>query len=155
MIRRSGSIALLALAVLAAPRVGRSQEVAITPATSFDWSAIVSATATLDSVKPIVTTDSAQLATPDTVAQSTTPEATAHPVAGPTLDGATAGFHRTTQATRGPVTVAAAHATNSTALMIVGGAAFLAGAIISGDAGTVIMVGGAAVGLYGLYLYLQ
>jgi hypothetical protein len=39
--------------------------------------------------------------------------------------------------------------------MIVGGAAFLAGALISGDAGTVIMVGGAAVGLYGLYLYLQ
>ena len=39
--------------------------------------------------------------------------------------------------------------------MIVGGAAFLAGAIIGGDAGTIIMVGGAAVGLYGLYLYLQ
>ena len=39
--------------------------------------------------------------------------------------------------------------------MIVGGAAFLAGAIIGDDAGTIVMVGGAAVGLYGLYLYLQ
>ena len=40
-------------------------------------------------------------------------------------------------------------------LMIIGGAAFLAGAIIGDDAGTIVMVGGAAVGLYGLYLYLQ
>lgn len=39
--------------------------------------------------------------------------------------------------------------------MIVGGAAFLAGAIIGGDAGTLIMVGGAGVGIYGLYLFLQ
>jgi hypothetical protein len=40
-------------------------------------------------------------------------------------------------------------------LMIVGGAAFIAGALIGDDAGTIVMVGGAAVGLYGLYLYLQ
>ena len=44
---------------------------------------------------------------------------------------------------------------NSQTLMIVGGATFLAGAIIGDNAGTVVMVGGAAVGLYGLYLYLQ
>lgn len=41
------------------------------------------------------------------------------------------------------------------ALMIVGGAAFLAGALIGDTAGTAIMIGGAGVGLYGLYLYLQ
>ncbi|MDQ6829562.1 MAG: hypothetical protein M3081_11900 [Gemmatimonadota bacterium] len=39
--------------------------------------------------------------------------------------------------------------------MIVGGAAFLAGAIIQNDPGTIIMVAGAGVGLYGLYLYLN
>ena len=39
--------------------------------------------------------------------------------------------------------------------MIVGGAAFLAGAIIGDEAGTLIMIGGAGVGIYGLYLYLQ
>ena len=39
--------------------------------------------------------------------------------------------------------------------MILGGATFLAGALIGDDAGTIVMVGGAAVGLYGLYLYLQ
>ena len=41
------------------------------------------------------------------------------------------------------------------ALMIVGGAAILAGAIIGDDAGGIIMVGGAVVGLIGLYEYLQ
>lgn len=43
----------------------------------------------------------------------------------------------------------------SQTLMIVGGAAFVAGAIIGDDAGTVMMVAGAGVGLYGLYLYLH
>lgn len=43
----------------------------------------------------------------------------------------------------------------SQTLMIVGGAAFIAGAIIGDDAGTVMMVAGAGVGLYGLYLYLR
>ena len=41
------------------------------------------------------------------------------------------------------------------ALMIVGGAAILAGAIIGDDAGGIIMVGGAVIGLIGLYEYLQ
>ncbi|MGQ0538655.1 MAG: hypothetical protein ACT4R6_06890 [Gemmatimonadaceae bacterium] len=40
-------------------------------------------------------------------------------------------------------------------LMIVGGAAFLAGLLIGDDVGTAIAVGGAAVGLYGLYLWAQ
>lgn len=40
-------------------------------------------------------------------------------------------------------------------LMIFGGAAFIAGLLIGGDAGTVVAVGGAGVGLYGLYMYLQ
>lgn len=40
-------------------------------------------------------------------------------------------------------------------LMIVGGAAFLAGLIIGDDAGTAIAIGGAAVGIYGLYLWAQ
>jgi hypothetical protein len=41
------------------------------------------------------------------------------------------------------------------ALMVVGGAALLTGLIIGDDAGRVIAVGGALVGLYGLYEYLQ
>jgi hypothetical protein len=44
---------------------------------------------------------------------------------------------------------------SSTALMIVGFAAMIVGAVVDGDAGTLIMVGGAGVGLYGLYHYLN
>lgn len=51
-------------------------------------------------------------------------------------------------------TVAAAQFGRGETLMIVGGAALLAGLIIGDDAGTVIAVGGAVVGIYGLYLYL-
>lgn len=40
-------------------------------------------------------------------------------------------------------------------LMIFGGAALLTGAVIGGDAGGIIMVGGAVVGLYGLWVYLN
>jgi hypothetical protein len=40
-------------------------------------------------------------------------------------------------------------------MMIVGGAALIVGAVIGHTAGTLIMVGGAVVGLAGLYQYLQ
>jgi hypothetical protein len=76
-------------------------------------------------------------------------------VAGPTMEGAAVGFQQREQQATGQQLVTVAQArrgTNSTALMIVGGAAFLAGAVIGGDAGTIIMIGGAAVGLYGLYI---
>jgi len=43
---------------------------------------------------------------------------------------------------------------NSVALMIVGGAALIVGAVIGDDAGTIVMLGGAGIGLYGLYLFL-
>lgn len=41
------------------------------------------------------------------------------------------------------------------ALMIVGLAALITGAIIGDAPGTIIMIGGAGIGLYGLYHYLQ
>jgi hypothetical protein len=43
---------------------------------------------------------------------------------------------------------------NAVAMMIVGGAALLVGAVIGDDAGTIVMLGGAGIGLYGLYLFL-
>jgi hypothetical protein len=42
----------------------------------------------------------------------------------------------------------------SVVFMIVGGAALVVGAVIGDDAGTIVMLGGAAIGLYGLYRYL-
>jgi hypothetical protein len=44
---------------------------------------------------------------------------------------------------------------NALALMIVGGAGLLVGAVIGDDAGTIIMVGSAVIGLYGLYQFLK
>lgn len=41
------------------------------------------------------------------------------------------------------------------AMMIAGGAAVIVGLIIGDDVGTLIAVGGAVVGLYGLYMYLK
>src|SRR5579884_2209213 len=41
------------------------------------------------------------------------------------------------------------------AMMIVGGAALVVGAIIGGKAGTVIMVGGGVIGLLGLWNYAR
>ena len=43
----------------------------------------------------------------------------------------------------------------SQVLMIVGGAALLTGLIIGDDVGDILAIGGAGVGLYGLYRYLQ
>jgi alanine dehydrogenase len=46
-------------------------------------------------------------------------------------------------------------APQSTAMMIVGGAGLIVGAVVGGNAGTVFMVGGGIVGLLGLWNYLR
>ena len=76
--------------------------------------------------------------------------------AGPRLATMPAAAHRAEST--GPLRMMAATHANmgqAKALMIVGAAAFVAGAIIGDTPGTIIMVGGAAVGLVGLYQYLQ
>lgn len=93
--------------------------------------------------------------TTNVVMQSTTPT-TASDTRAPSRTGLRAGVHRP-ESSALVVNAAAtnAHLGQSRALMIVGGAALIAGAIIGGDPGTIIMVGGAVIGLYGLYQYLQ
>lgn len=54
-----------------------------------------------------------------------------------------------------PAPMRRADTKRSRTLMIIGGAALLGGAIVGGDAGQIIMLGGLGVGLYGLYLHLQ
>ena len=41
------------------------------------------------------------------------------------------------------------------AMMIVGGAGLIVGSIIGGDTGTIVMIGGGALGLYGMWQYLK
>lgn len=45
--------------------------------------------------------------------------------------------------------------TRAETLMIVGGAALVSGIIVGDDAGTVLILAGAGIGGYGLYLFLQ
>lgn len=75
----------------------------------------------------------------------------------PFANAATVGVRpRTVQAAApNAVVVKRAQTSHNMALMIVGGAALLVGAIIGGDAGTIVMVGGGVIGLYGLFRYLE
>lgn len=72
-------------------------------------------------------------------------------------NGLRAGVHSPVTATASGPSIARSKAGlgQDRAMMIVGGAAVVVGAIIGGKPGTFFMVGGAIVGLYGLYQYLQ
>jgi Tfp pilus assembly protein FimV len=85
------------------------------------------------------------------------PVATPAPAAGPTMDAASVAVRQpvSTEARSANLQARRAGMGQPIALMVVGGAALLTGLIIAGDAGTLIAVGGALIGLYGLYEYLQ
>lgn len=90
---------------------------------------------------------------PAPVAEAAT-ASVAEPTTGPTLASASVAVRHAET----PVTSAPARRGGygqPVALMVVGGAAFLTGLIIGDDAGTAIAIGGAVVGLVGLYQYLQ
>ncbi|HEY7878205.1 MAG TPA: hypothetical protein VIC55_08260 [Gemmatimonadaceae bacterium] len=85
-------------------------------------------------------------------AQSAAPEVT--PV-GPTFAAAALSPQLAAEPAAVPVMSSSnSSLTNGEKLMILGGAALITGAIIGGTSGTIVMIGGAAVGLYGLYLHL-
>jgi hypothetical protein len=77
--------------------------------------------------------------------------------AGPTMDAASVAVRQPVSSeTRAPnAPPRRAGYGQPVALMVVGGAALLAGLIIGGGAGTAVAVGGAVIGLYGLYEFLQ
>lgn len=76
--------------------------------------------------------------------------------AGPMLTTASVAVRRpAAEAKAGPAAAAAGGHERGTVLMIVGGAAILTGLVIGNGAGYAISVGGAVIGLYGLYQYLQ
>lgn len=76
--------------------------------------------------------------------------------AGPSVAASQVGIRRAQSATK-TLPPADAHmgAGRNVALMVVGGAALIIGAVIGGTAGVLIAVAGAAVGLYGLYNFVQ
>lgn len=147
---RSADVAtLFAVALIAAPSVNRlaAQD---SQSTSADSVAVAHDSAVVQtSVAPTV--DLRALDTGAPVGVSRTPAA---PI-GASVNGLRSAVH--TRASLAPLSVNAQKANlgQSQALMVVGGAALIVGAIIGDDPGTIIMVGGAIVGLYGLYQYLQ
>jgi hypothetical protein len=82
--------------------------------------------------------------------------ATTQPSLAPFAASATVGIHANTPGMRAPIAPPRRdHVSHSTALMIVGGAGLIVGALIGGTAGTIVMVAGGVCGLVGLYQYLQ
>ena len=89
------------------------------------------------------------------VATDSVPAVVAAPTSGPTVQNAAVGVRATaTQPApldpRRPDPVG-----HNQAMMIVGGAALIVGAVIGGTSGTIIMIGGGIIGLVGLWQYLQ
>jgi len=79
---------------------------------------------------------------------------------GPTLQAAAVGFRvsdakvdASTKVTAAPIV--RRHQGQDVALMAVGVGAMIAGGLIGDTAGTIILIGGAAMALYGLYHYLE
>src|SRR5215208_1217271 len=82
-----------------------------------------------------------------------------NPGKGPTLQAAAVGFrpHELKVDASSKVTMAAPRprAGQDVALMVVGVGTMIVGALVGDDAGTIIIIGGAAMALYGLYHYLE
>lgn len=91
----------------------------------------------------------------DSATTATTPgSASVAALRGPSMSSARVAAHAVSTSRSAPPVIQNKKSKNSVALMIVGGAALVVGAVIGDDAGTLVMLGGAAVGLYGLYLFL-
>jgi len=63
--------------------------------------------------------------------------------------------HSVADSTTPPLPAPANNNQGNTALMLVGAGTMIVGAIVGGDAGTIILLGGAALGIFGLYRYLS
>ena len=80
-------------------------------------------------------------------------------VKGPTLQAASIGFRvsetKVDASTKVNATAVRPHQGQDVALMVVGVGTMIVGAIVQDTAGTIIIIGGAAMALYGLYHYLE
>jgi hypothetical protein len=81
--------------------------------------------------------------------------AQAAPAGGPRLDAVVTGFRAPTHGVEAVSLQQRRNVGQPVALMVVGGAAIVLGAVIGGDIGLLFMIGGAVALLLGLYRYLQ
>ena len=77
--------------------------------------------------------------------------------AGPTIESAAVGFRVSADRneSREPAQLFRRGQGQDVALMVVGVGAMIVGAIVGGTAGTIVLIGGAAMALFGLYNYLE
>ena len=82
--------------------------------------------------------------------------ATQQPLTGPSMAADRAGIVPAAAAAKTTNTVVVDRgAGENAALMVVGGAALVAGLLIGGNGGAAIAIGGAVIGLYGLFNYMK
>jgi hypothetical protein len=107
---------------------------------------------TLVAIATLTATSPAAIA----IAQTPAAAAPSAVAAGPTLAASAVGIRRSAaEPSAAPAAEPRLGAGRNVALMVVGGAALIIGAVIGGTAGVLIAVAGAAVGLYGLYYFVQ
>jgi hypothetical protein len=108
---------------------------------------------------PVITpgTLTPSVTTPPTRDRAATPDATRRDEApGPQIGQLGVALRaRATETAPAPAPAPRGNTSQNRALMIVGVAALITGAVIGGDAGTIVMLGGAGIGLYGLYQFLN
>jgi len=79
--------------------------------------------------------------------------------AGPTLQAAAVGFRvpvaKVDASTKVTASLQRPHAGQDVALMVVGVGAMIVGALVGDTPGTIIIIGGAGMALFGLYHYLE
>ena len=95
---------------------------------------------------------------PAASAASAAQQPTQNSVTGPTLQAASVGFRvneaKVDASTKTTVQIRR-HEGQDVALMVVGVGAMIVGAIVGDTAGTIIIIGGAGMALFGLYHYLE
>ncbi len=106
----------------------------------------VSQNAAVQNVVPVTAT--ASVAAPSSAVERA-------PSLGPTQASATVGVRASAPAAAPVPSPALDPVGHNPAMMIVGGAALIVGAIVGGTAGTIVMIVGGIVGLVGLWNYLQ
>lgn len=126
----------------------------LTPALLLVAPATLTAQGPSDALVPPAATSAALMSSAASAPSMAPPTSTAPLASGPIAEGRTVALRSLTAPAPTP-RAPRGNSSDNRALMIVGGVGLLVGAVIGGDAGTLVMLGSAGVGLWGLYRYLN
>jgi len=128
------------------------QPISVEQTASVEETAPVEQTAAVEQLASLEPTMSSEIVIVETT--PTAPTVDVAPSSGPTMHAARLSPRLASTTSKDANAMRRPSRGSGVGLMILGGAALVTGLIIGGDAGTVIAVGGAIIGLYGLYVYL-